>query len=528
MRNKKRDVPQNSKGNREQEKPQVFAIRKDGEGFRISRRNFLGMAGITAAGTASFITTGCAGSRKSNLMCDGKCGDFEAHKELVSCFSMSPEGKILASGSFDNAIKLWSLPDGKLLQVLAAQKEGKGVTCLFISRDGKTLAAEHLDGTIELWALPEGTLLRTLEGHGYGGSDLFITPDGKILATGSDDATIKLWSLPDGVVLKTLEGHVNRVSGTSITPDGKILISHGSNTFYSIPYTTADGKTAYSSTEDHSIKIWSLPDGNLLKTLEGHTGPVFAFSISPDGKILASGSGDATIKLWSLPEGILLKTIKGNTNGITALSFKPDGKVLASATEFNDHEIKLWSIPDGHLLKTIKGNKERTDGVNAISFSLDGKILVSSGFDHAIKFWSLPEGALLTCLYDPECMNSANAITYRKMGFETITLPCGFPIPPGAQCICNCVAGSVTYPGTRTVCVCDTITVPTGQALPAGTVCVCNTVAIGNIMPQGHTRQMTGTVCSCNTICTCDSVCTCQSICSCQSVGGGGHYWYPN
>ena len=74
---------------------------------------------------------------------------------------------------------------------------------------------------------------------------------------------------------------------------------------------------------------------------------VYSVAISPDGKLLASGSDDRTIKLWSLPEGALLKTLEGHSNGVRAVAISPDGKLLASASW--DKTIKLWSLPEGAL-----------------------------------------------------------------------------------------------------------------------------------------------------------------------------------
>ena len=147
-------------------------------------------------------------------------------------------------------------------------------------------------------------------------------------------------------------------------------------------------------------------------------------------------------------------------------------------------------------------------------------MLASGSYDCTIRLWSLPDCETVWCLYDPDIIRSGtDAIEYRKMDGELITLPCGTPIPAGAVCICNCVEGSANYRGSHTVCVCDTITVPAGTPMPVGTICVCNTVSIGNYVPEGHKRQYNGTICTCNTICTCDSVCTCQSV--------GSHYWHP-
>lgn len=114
---------------------------------------------------------------------------------------------------------------------------------------------------------------------------------------------------------------------------------------------SSDGKLLVSGSEDNTIKLWSLPEGSLLKTLEGHFGNVYTLAISPDGKLLASGGSDDIIKLWSLPEGSQLEILKGHTGYIYALAMSPDGKLLASAG--SDDTIKLWLLPEGKLFKTF-------------------------------------------------------------------------------------------------------------------------------------------------------------------------------
>ncbi len=211
---------------------------------------------------------------------------------------------------------------------------------------------------------------------------LAFSPDGRLLVSAGQDPTIKLWSLADGALLKTLTGHSSGVCAVAISRDGRLLASGG---------------------DDQTIRLWSLPEGTLLKTLEGHSSSVSALAISPDGRLLLSGCNwerggrpkltptpeDHTIKFWSLPDGVLLKTLTGNSAFVPALAISRDGRLLGSASY--DGSIRLWSLPDGALLRTLTGH---SGAVESIAISRDGRLLASASDDRTIKLWSLPDGAL--------------------------------------------------------------------------------------------------------------------------------------
>ena len=210
-------------------------------------------------------------------------------------------------------------------------------------------------------------------------SSLAISPDDGLLATGGwDDNTIKLWSLPDGALLKTLEGHEGATTALAISPDGRLLVSGGA---------------------DSDIRLWSLPDGARLEIAQGdrvsHFGTVSSLAIGPDGRLLASASVDNTVKLWSLSDGDLLKTLEVQGTRFNSVDISPDGALLAAGS--TDKRVRLWSLPEGALLKTLEGHAE---GVTCVAFSPDGKQLASMSGDGAIKLWSLPEATLLKTLVE--------------------------------------------------------------------------------------------------------------------------------
>lgn len=152
----------------------------------------------------------------------------------VFSLTYSRDGKFLAWGCNDRAVKVWDVaagkesgnfvvgrvfavafsPDGKALAVAGAFREVKlldaatgkqqsalkghalPVACLAYSPDGKMLATGSLDGTVRLWDVATGKERALLKGHREGVRCIAFSPDGKSVASGSSDQTIRLWGVP--------------------------------------------------------------------------------------------------------------------------------------------------------------------------------------------------------------------------------------------------------------------------------------------------------------------------------------------
>lgn len=116
-------------------------------------------------------------------------GEQPAHAGVVVSFS--PDGKLLATGSYDNTARLWHTDTGKELYVLSGHP--RWVNSVSFSPDGELLATGSEDGAIRLWRVGTGKLLRVLNGDNGAILSVSFRPDGKMLASGSQNKVAQIW-----------------------------------------------------------------------------------------------------------------------------------------------------------------------------------------------------------------------------------------------------------------------------------------------------------------------------------------------
>jgi WD40 repeat protein len=209
---------------------------------------------------------------------------LRGHTDVVGKLRFSPAGDRLFSASHDSWVRIWDM-DGR--QVGAFQPLGGGgypneVLGLGLSPDGAMIATIPFDGPAKLWDGRDYDLIRALGAFGgYDYSDIAFSPDGQLIVADTANGLF-LWRTADGTQLLGGNPGVNSMAG-SFSPDGRLL--------------------AYADLND---VVLSSPDGTRqLRTLVGHSSPVWQLLFSPDSALLMSADGIG-IRLWRVDSGELL------------------------------------------------------------------------------------------------------------------------------------------------------------------------------------------------------------------------------
>lgn len=297
---------------------------------------------LAAAGPA-----GAAAASDADKPEEAKTRNLVGHGGPVRGLAITPGGERALTASFDYAAMVWDL---EARPPQAAQRllghDGPVNDAVFMP-GGRALTGSD-DGTLALWDLETGEMLRRFEGHAAKVVDVAVSPDGKVAASASWDRTVRLWRVADGALIGELKGHTGPVNAVGFSADGKHLYSGSYDG--SIRLWRADGRetTAIRPVIEYGWGINAMQllpggriafgaqngdvrvidtDGNEIKVLAPHDGPVLSLAVSPARDVLATGGADGMIRLWQTDAWAVGETYNNPTGPVWTLAFKSAGEL---------------------------------------------------------------------------------------------------------------------------------------------------------------------------------------------------------
>ncbi len=154
---------------------------------------------------------------------------------------------------------------------------------------------------------------------------------------------------------------------------------------------SASGRSIYSGGRDGYIREWDVGTGQLLRSLNGHKGPVLALALAPNGRTLASGGYDGTVHLWDLVRSTEVWQIEAHSDGVHTLEFAIDGQTLLSASQ--ESKARLWNAVTGRRLHSLDPELDKPEPCWGATFLPDGTtVAIRDGFSGPIRIWDIRHG----------------------------------------------------------------------------------------------------------------------------------------
>ncbi|KAI1171265.1 WD domain-containing protein [Nemania sp. FL0916] len=278
---------------------------------------------------------------------------FHNHLGSFSCIDFSKDQLLVAVGTAESYIRVWSL-DGKPLK-----------SRLPPEKDLKVNNRKLIGHSAPVYTVAFSDAISTMDRALYEGQPNPETHS-QLLLSCSADGQVRLWSLDLWACLCIYKGHDGPVTSLSWSPHGHYFVTGG---------------------WDKTVRVWAQDHASAQRLLVGHDTPISAVAWHPNGTYVFSASDetDKSIRMWSIANGNCVRVYTGHTDYISALECSPNGKILASADIGGN--IFLWDIDKATRIKRCRGHGR--GGIWSLSFGVESTVLVSGGQDNTVRVWDV-------------------------------------------------------------------------------------------------------------------------------------------
>lgn len=246
------------------------------------------------------------------------------------------------------------------------------VQSLTFSPDGRRLASGGFR-SVKIWLKPAAKKKFDLAGIEGNARSMILSTDRTKVIVGEESGKIRIFDLNNGQLIRTLEGHTSAVQALAMTSDQSKLVSGAA---------------------DKKLHVWNLADGTLIAAIETPS-PLLSLAVVLEDKTIATGSDDNVLRLWDLPTAPLAgdppkptKEIPGHNGAITSMFVVSKNQVL---TGCRDGNARVVNVEGGNITQ----NLSHGGPVEAVAMRPDGKRIVSVGANNIGKLWNAENNQMI-------------------------------------------------------------------------------------------------------------------------------------
>ena len=319
----------------------------------------------------------------------------------VFTIRFSPDGKFLACGCGDGAIRVFNTQNGSLAYSLQGGSN-VALPCTALrfrpvtptTRTKNVFLAANAAGSVQHWHMTSGKCLHSMEDEENQVYALDYNDEGTCFVTSGKDKAVRVYD----EATKTMVTEMSAGLGYST----KASPGH-SNRVFSVKYVPGDENCVVSGGWDNTVHIWDIRTGTSVRSFYGPH--VCGDSVDVVNGEIVTGSWrpENQLEIWDLGSGEKKQDIAWNTaNSLAALSGQPScmlyaaqfskegtGKYIAAGGS-GANEAKVFDHSNNNaVVGTITGLSR---GVFAVDFSPENDKVAVAGGDSSIRIFSIHEG----------------------------------------------------------------------------------------------------------------------------------------